>query len=76
MKEDFYFKVAEIFDTDIVKDDDAFDGFELWDSLAVFSIISFIEEDYHINLTAKEVRDAATVGGIIKLIKSKEKEKI
>jgi acyl carrier protein len=72
MKEDFYIKIAEIFDKDIVNDDDVFEKFELWDSLAVFSIISLIEQDYSILLTASEVRNSFNVGGLIKLIKSKK----
>jgi acyl carrier protein len=74
MKEEIlYKKIAEILDVKSVKDDDMFNKFELWDSLAVFSIISIIEEDYKLNLTAEEIRGAMNIGGIVKLIKSKNR---
>jgi acyl carrier protein len=64
-------KVAEILEVDEVKPTDILDDFEEWDSLAVLSVIVMIDSDYHINLTAKEIRKCSTGQELLDLVVSK-----
>ena len=64
-------KVAEILEVGEVKPQDALDGFEEWDSLTVLSLIVMVDSDYHINLTAMEIRDSRTGQGLLDLVARK-----
>jgi acyl carrier protein len=69
--ENFLAKVAEILEVDEVKPADVLDGFKEWDSLAVLSVIAMADGDYHINLTAVEIRDSRTGQGLLDLVARK-----
>lgn len=60
-------KMAEIFEVDSVTADDEFDSFDVWDSLAVLSIIVLISDECKISLTQKQITEAKTVGNLYKL---------
>jgi len=60
--------VAEILEVDDVKVTDILDSFEEWDSLAVLSVIVMVDNEYHINLNAAEIRDAKTGQGLLDLV--------
>lgn len=64
--------LAEILDVDAVSATDELGGFAEWDSLAVLSVIATIDSQYGVNLTAAEVRDAATPQVLYDLIEKKK----
>jgi acyl carrier protein len=64
-------KVAEILEVDEVKPQDTLDGFEEWDSLTVLSLIVMVDSDFHINLTAAEIRGSRTGQGLLDLVARK-----
>lgn len=72
--ENFLCSISEILEVDAVKLDDEFGSFEAWDSLAVLSIIAFIDSDYSVVLSAEEIDTCGTVSALKELIESKTKE--
>ncbi len=71
--EKFNANIAEILEVDKVEMDDELSSFECWDSLTILSIIALSGENYNVTLSAAEVNNAKTVGGLKELIKSKMK---
>lgn len=69
--ENFYEKMAELLEVETVNANDELKSFEAWDSLTILSIIAFVSETYAITLTALEINNAITVGGLKQLIDSK-----
>lgn len=66
-------QIAELLEEDTIEVSDELKSFEAWDSLTILSIIAFADENYKVTLTAKEINEAQTVGGLKKLIDSKVK---
>ena len=66
-------RLAEILEVDEVKPSDKLGSFELWDSLAVLSLIAWLDANRGVNLTADDVRNQATVSDLNGLIESKRK---
>jgi acyl carrier protein len=71
--EKFDSEIAEIFEVDFVNCDDQLSSFDCWDSLTILSIIAMANETYNVIITAAEVRNAFTIGGLKTLIQSKFK---
>jgi acyl carrier protein len=71
--ESFEQKMAELLEVDTVNESDELESFDAWDSLTSLSIIAFIDEDYHVNVSAKDLTESKTVGGLKKLVLSKSK---
>jgi len=69
--ENFDNAIAEILEVDTIELDQELISFECWDSLTILSIISHADETYKVTLSAAEVNESKTVGGLKKLIKSK-----
>jgi len=67
-------ELADILEVDNVSNDDVLANFECWDSLTVLSIIALCSENYNITISAKQVADSYSVGGLINFIKSKGNE--
>lgn len=67
--ENLYNDLAELLEVDNVNDTDVLEDFESWDSLTVLSIIAYVSENYNKTLFAKDINEAETVGGLIKIIK-------
>jgi acyl carrier protein len=65
--------IAEILEVDSVNMHDKLMNFECWDSLTLLSIIALTDQKYHVNLSAKDVTDAVTIGGLKELVKSRIK---
>ncbi len=63
--------LAELLEVDSVNEADQLEQFEAWDSLTSLSIIAFIDENYKVQVSAKELLDAKTIGGLKKLITEK-----
>ncbi|GHU80003.1 hypothetical protein FACS1894145_5430 [Bacteroidia bacterium] len=69
---DFMEQMADIFEVDAVELDDRLEDFDAWDSLAQLTIISLADENYGVTVSAQELRDAKTIGGLKKLIDDKK----
>jgi acyl carrier protein len=68
----FLEQLAEIFEEDQVNPDDKLVDFDAWDSLTQLSIIALTDEEYGVTISAMELREAETIGGIKKLIERKK----
>jgi acyl carrier protein len=66
--EGFYQKIAEILEVEAVNASDVLADFEEWDSLSVLSTIAMIGADYGVNLTAADLRGAATAQALRDLV--------
>ncbi|GHT53289.1 hypothetical protein FACS189446_0290 [Bacteroidia bacterium] len=69
---DFMEQMADIFEVDAVDLNDNLEDFDAWDSLAQLTIISLADENYGVTVSAQELRDAKTIGGLKKLIDDKK----
>jgi acyl carrier protein len=69
--ENFDVEIAEILEVDYIDLNDQLKEFECWDSLTVLSIIALSSEKYKVILSASEINDSKTVGGLKALIQSK-----
>jgi acyl carrier protein len=61
-------KLAQILEVDEVKDDQVLESFECWDSLTVLSIIAAASKDYKKEINVDQIRESATIKGLIDLI--------
>jgi len=68
----FLEQLAEIFEEDYVHPDDKLVDFDAWDSLAQLSIIALADEEYGVTVSAMELREAETIGGVKELIERKK----
>jgi acyl carrier protein len=69
--EHFYEKLAEILEVDAINASDVLADFPEWDSLSVLSAIAMVNRDYHVSLTAAEVRNCGTAQLLLELVKQK-----
>jgi len=67
----FLEQIAEILEEDQVNLSDKLVDFDVWDSLAQLSIIALADEEYGVTISATEIKEAETVGGIKQLIENK-----
>lgn len=49
----------------------SFSDLPVWDSLALMSLITFLDEEYSISLTASEARGLRTVSDVYRLVEPK-----
>jgi acyl carrier protein len=70
--ENFQTGLAELLEVDTVNDSDVLQDFEAWDSLTSLSIIAFIDENYGVSVSAKDLLDAKTINGLKTLVLSKK----
>jgi acyl carrier protein len=71
--ENFETEIAELLEVDLVEDKDILQEFEAWDSLTSLSIIALIDEKYNVSVSAKDLIDSVTIGGLKALVISKRK---
>lgn len=71
--EEFHLGMAELLEVDSVNDSEVLEDFEAWDSLTSLSIIAFVEENYKVPLTRKDLIGAKTIGGLKELILARSK---
>lgn len=71
--DDLYETLAEILDQEEIKKEDLLKDFEDWDSLAILSIIAFVDSKYGITLYSEELENLSKAQDLDILIKSKEK---
>jgi acyl carrier protein len=67
--DDFLEKMAELFEEDAVTSTDIIVDFEAWDSLTCLCIIAFVADDFKKTITAAQILEAKTIGGLYELIK-------
>jgi acyl carrier protein len=64
--------IAELLEVDAVQDSDVLEDFESWDSLTSLSIIAFLDENYNVTVSAQELLQVKTVGGLKSLVDAKK----
>jgi acyl carrier protein len=69
--ENFESELCELLETDKISRDDKLIDFDAWDSLTCLSIIVWAEKRYKTVLTAIEILNSSTVGGLENLINEK-----
>lgn len=70
--EKLYEQFAEVLDVDSVKDSDILLDFEEWDSIAVISLISFVDKEYKVQLYTDDIRAMKTVGDFVRAVEAKK----
>ena len=65
-------KMAGILELPTIQAGDNLKAYPQWDSLAVLSVIAMLDADYHINLTAADLRNIQTSGELWDLVQSKK----
>ena len=71
---DFISNFADLFeDTDVSKFNEGtkFRDLEEWSSLIALSVLSMVDEEYDVQLTADEMRNADTIGELFNTVSSK-----
>lgn len=71
--ENILHELAEIMEVESVAVNNKLIEFECWDSLTALSIIAFADSNYGVTLSNNELAEAETIGGLIDLIKNKQK---
>lgn len=65
-------EMADILEVDSVSDTDQLDSFENWDSLAILTLLSYIDSHYNIQLFGNDIKDATTLSDIKEIIDAKK----
>ncbi|KQO33260.1 acyl carrier protein [Flavobacterium sp. Leaf82] len=68
--EDFLEKMAELFEEDSVQLSDNIVDFDAWDSLTSLSVIAYSGEEFQKTITAAQIVEAKTIGGLYELLKN------
>jgi acyl carrier protein len=68
--EDFLEKMAELFEEDTVQLTDTIVDFDAWDSLTSLSVIAYAGEEFQKTISAAQIVEAKTIGGLYELIKN------
>lgn len=63
--------IAELLEVDSVNELDVLENFEAWDSLTMLSIIAFVDENYRISISAQDLINVKTIGGLKSLVTTK-----
>jgi acyl carrier protein len=71
--DELFGKLVELFEVESLDPNDNLVDLDVWDSLTQLSIIALAEENYDITVSAAELRDAKTIGGVIGLFENKKK---
>jgi len=73
--ENFNCDLADILDVESlsVKDSEIFGKIDEWDSLQILSLISIVDEYFHIALSGNDLSDCESYEDLIKIIKNNEK---
>ena len=63
--------VAEILEVDSIKSDDMLDNYEMWDSMAVLSVLAMLEESFNvIDVSGETISKCKTVKQILNLMEN------
>lgn len=70
--EEVNIELADILEVDAVLDTDELESFESWDSLAILSLMAFIDETYNVQLFNDDLANLKTLANVKELIESKK----
>ncbi|MDR3339760.1 MAG: acyl carrier protein [Candidatus Symbiothrix sp.] len=74
--DELFGQLVELFEVESLDSNDNLVDLDMWDSLTQLSIIALAEENYGITVSAAELRDAQTIGGVIGLFEHKKKSRV
>lgn len=69
-----YLRLAELLEVDNVNSSDVLAEFPLWDSLTALSLIAMLDADYHVNLTADQLREIRTAGELEAIVAARKSD--
>ena len=72
-KPEFYQRLAEILDVEDVKPENVLKEFDLWDSLAILSVLAMADAKYGVSVKAEEIRSVVTAEDLARLVETKQK---
>lgn len=64
-------EMADILEVDSVEDDMLLEEYDAWDSLAILSILAFIDSEYGVNLSSEDIKDIKNLGDLKLIVQSK-----
>ena len=71
--EEFITKIKELLEVEYIELQDKLESFECWDSLTILSIIALVDELYKVQISADDVENSITIGGLKELIEIRKK---
>jgi acyl carrier protein len=66
-------QLAEILEVEAVRDTDELNAFDSWDSLTILSIIALVDENYGVPMTAEQIEETVTIGGLVNYVQGKRR---
>ena len=69
--EEYLTEMKELLEVENLEMDNEFSSFDAWDSLTILAVLAFCSSEYGISLSAEEVENSQTIGGLKELIESK-----
>jgi acyl carrier protein len=72
-KPEFYQRLAEILDVEEVKPEAVLKDFDVWDSLAILSVLAMADAKYGVSVKADEIRSVVTAEDLANLVEAKRK---
>ena len=64
----FYGKLAQKLEEDVVRRDDVLEDFEAWDSLTALSIVAMVDEEYGVTIHSGDLLQIETAGDLEDLV--------
>lgn len=70
---DFFAKLADILgvDEEEISPDSQLQSLEEWDSLGTLTVVSMVDDDYHVTILSEEIAGVQTAGELWELVQSK-----
>ena len=69
--EEINIEMADILEVEFVSDDDELKDFVGWDSLAILSLLAFIDDNYDVQLGDEDFETIRSLSDVKKLIQAK-----
>lgn len=69
--EEINIEMADILEVDLVADDDELKDFVGWDSLAILSLLAFIDDNYDVQLGGGDFETIRSLSDVKKLVQAK-----
>ena len=70
--DDINIEIADILEVDSVADSDELENFVAWDSLAILSLLAYVDTKYNVQLHNNDLAIVKTLADLKKLIESKQ----
>ena len=65
-------EMADILEVDSIADTDELESFVAWDSLAILSLLAYVDSKYNVQLYNSDLASVKTLADVKKLIESKQ----